>query len=160
MLALKISALLVLASAGLAMAVLATPRVGIATRPRACVHIGLLSAVLAASVVLVQVAIPLAHGAQPFTWSAIATDYVLAMDNLLAGGSYPFFWSSRSTYLLGCLTPLTPMGAVMALAAGLAGRSVAARLAALSLLGGGCLLVVFTATTVHAALATWNGVPV
>jgi hypothetical protein len=127
--------------------------------PRASLVAAIFGAVLAATVVLIEIAAPLTFGRTSSRWPPwIVTDYFLAMGHNLMGDAYPFFWSPLWAFRVGSLTPLIPAGAALALAAGYSARMYARRTAVVTVAVASCLLLAYAAAGAYAATATWSGI--
>ena len=146
------------ASCSFAAVVVQAPLVGLANRPHASLVVALCATVLAASVVVIQVALLLTFAGA--VWPAILTDYLLAMGHNVMGGVYPFFWSPPWVFRVGSLTPLIPAGAALALFAGYSARVYARRTAVATVFLAFCLLFAYAAAGAYASYATWGGIPV
>src|SRR5450759_2266445 len=149
------------ASGCFAVLVVRAPVPGLMSHPRASLLVAIFGAVLAAAVVLFQIAVPLTFGVTSSLWPPwIVTDHFLPTGNnlVLLGGAYPFFWSPPWAFRVGSLTPLIPAGAALALAAGYSARMNARRTAVVTMAFASCLLLAYAAAGAYAAAATWNGI--
>jgi hypothetical protein len=147
------------ASGCFAVLVVRAPLLGLMSHPRASLVVAIFGAVLAATVVLFQIAVPLTFGGTSSLWPPlIVTDYFLAMGHNLMGGEYPFFWSPLWVFRVGSLTPLIPAGAAVALAAGYSVRMYARRTAVVTVAMASCLLLAYAAAGAYTATVIWGGI--
>src|SRR5258706_10035243 len=105
------AALVLLVSAAFAIALARGPVAGLRTRPRASVIAAKVALLIAAAIIAIEVGSLFIFEVPPPLWSAVVTDYFLAMANRIVGGEYAFFWTPRWIYWVGSLTPLIPIGA-------------------------------------------------
>ena len=132
---------------------------GLRIHPRASLLIAVLGDVVAIATVLVLIGAPMVFGARLELYPSIATNYFLATAHRLIGGPYPFFWTPRWMYLVGSLTPLIPLGSLVALVAGFSAMPRARRTAAFVVAVASCLLAAYVAAGMYAVATTWGGVP-
>ena len=143
-----------------AVIVVRMPGLGLREHPRASLVAALLGAAVAVATLVILIGAPVAFGmAGSEWWPAITTNYFLAMAHRLIDGPYPFFWTPQWMYVVGSLTPLIPLGAFVALAAGYSALPSARRTAAVIVIVACCLLVVYAVAGVYATAGAWAGVP-
>ena len=144
----------------IALVMIRAPRFGLRKHPRVSLVVAILGAVVAGSVVVILIGAPVVFGmARPEWWPATVTNYYLAMAHRMIDGPYPFFWTPAWMYIVGSLTPLIAVGAVVALAAGISARKYARRTAAVIVVAASCLLVAYAVAGIYAAAGTWAGIP-
>lgn len=143
------------ASGLLALVVVRAPRLGLMNHPRAALVAAVLGALLGTTVVLIQIGVPLTFG---IPWQYVVTDYFLAMGHRLLDGPFVFSWGPTWRYPVGSLTPLIPVGAVLALAAAYSAHRYARRTAVVIVTVACSLLVAFVVAGGYAAAATWDGI--
>jgi hypothetical protein len=120
--------------------------------------VSIAGAVVAAIVLALQVATPVALGSS-LTWGDVSTNYFLAMAHFFQPAfAYPFFWSPAWAYRVGTLTPLIAAGGVAAFGAGYAAFRAGQRAAAVPMAVGLAAIVVFVTTAAFAAQQTWHGI--
>ncbi len=154
----RVAAMVLFASAMTAVGVLLAPSVGLWRHPRACIRVSIAGAVVAAIVLALQVATPVALGSS-LTWGDVSTNYFLAMAHFFQPAfAYPFFWSPAWAYRVGTLTPLIAAGGVAAFGAGYAAFRAGQRAAAVPMAVGLAAIVVFVTTAAFAAQQTWHGI--
>ena len=114
-------------------------------------------AAIAAAVLILQVAVPLAEGLF-FVWPG---NYFLAMaHSLKAEVPYPFLWSPAWEYQLGTLTPLIAAGGLFAVIVGYQAVRAGTRVAAIPMVIGACEVIAFLGGFAISAIWFRSGVPV
>jgi len=150
---------IVLVLSGLfAIAAVLAPVIGLRRHTRTSLLVSLLGALLASTVIVAEVAAPLTQGEPSFVWRVIATDYFLAMAHMLEGAPYPFFWTPPWVFWVGRLTPLIPVGGMLAVAAGYPARRMAGRTGVAMMVVGSGAILAYAAAGAYAAQETWQGV--
>ena len=160
------AALVLFLSVLLALAAVPAPILGLRRYPRACLFVSLAGAVLAAALVIVDIAAPLTRWRFGYGLHGFATDYFLAMAHLavplrlIQDTPYPFFWTPRWVFWIGSLTPLIPVGGAFAVAAGYAARRVTPQVWLVTVVIGFVAILIFIAAGVDAAWAiSTYGIP-